>query len=333
MRTKLIAAATSGCILLSAGFAAGFPGIAGATPAPPSNADAVAVRVAPLLAISHTHATAGATGGASSAKANVLELQGNTLLEGGVQNGVGTKKGALLDTGTTALGPVLDLKVTPWNATVTATDTHRHAEAYAAVLTLVLMNEKTLFVKLLQSSSSADHDDTTLESSSAASSDGAVVGLGGQLTIDVLHSEASSKNGGSSYLVSINGTEIGSDEQAASIPLCSLSVSTLLQLTCLKVTGGKGSNNSATDATAIVNQGSAQGDISNVSSSTGKGTAEAAVTPTTQAPAPAPVVEAAQLPRTGVSSLAIALYGLFLVALGAAAVFAAKARRRLSAVA
>jgi LPXTG-motif cell wall-anchored protein len=332
MRTKLLAAAMSGGILLSAVLAVGMPGVsyADTTPAPPSDADASALRLDPLLRISHTHATAGPTGGGSSAKANVLEISGNPPVAqlGGTQTGVGSKSGSLLDTSTTPLGAVLDLKLLPWKALVSATPTHRHAEGYAAVATLVLMNTNTLYVKLLQSESKADHDDETLTSTSSASSDGLVVGLGGALTIDVLHAEASTANGGSSYILGINNNYIGTNSQAGSA--CALSVPGVLQLSCLSVTGGKGLNTTATDLTAVLGANTATAGISNVSSSTGKGaTVQGQTTPTTSAPAPAPVVAAAQLPRTGASSLAIALFGLVLVALGAAVVFAARVRRRL----
>jgi len=332
MRTKALAAALSGCMAISAGLVMVNPGMsyADTVPAKPSEADAVAVRVDPLLRISHTHATASQS--SAQAKAAVIELSGAPLLAqaafGGAQSGNGTAKGSLIDTGTTALAPLIDLKVTPWSATVANTDTHRHAESYAALLSLVVMNDKTLFVKLLQSSSVADHDDTTLKSTGKSVSDGAIIGVGGALTINILHAEASSENGGATWLLGVNDTKIGTNQQAGSA--CALNAAPLLALVCLNVVGGKGVNNEANDAIARVlpaaNGGAtATAGLSNVSSQTSSGTAvQAAPTP---APAPAPKVEAAQLPRTGAASMALVVLGMMLVLFGFAAVAVTRARR------
>ena len=95
-------------------------------------------------------------------------------------------------------------------------------------------------MNVLQSESHASHCGMT--SKGSGSSDGATVDLGdGVLQAVVLHSEGASGAKGASYLVSINGTEIGSSEQAGGS--CALSVPSVLDLTCLTATGGDGSGN------------------------------------------------------------------------------------------
>src|SRR5258706_2213851 len=113
MRTKLLAAA-----VLSGGLIAGTIAIAVpafAAPPPCGQAGAVALKLDPILEISHTGAKACSTGPASSATANVVELpSGGPLIDGttgGSQDGAGHKEGNLLDTGATPLGR---LQLLPW---------------------------------------------------------------------------------------------------------------------------------------------------------------------------------------------------------------------------
>jgi len=326
MRTKLfVAAALSGGLILAGASVPAF-----AAPPPPGEADAVAVKLDPILELSHTHAKADHTGAGSSATANVLELPtGGPLIDGilgGTQTGVGHSEGGLLDTGDTPLGR---LQLTPWSATVTSTSTHRHSEAEAAVLRLVLIDPDTLFLNVLQSQSVADNDDTTNKSSGSSSSDGAVLGLGGALTVDVLHAETSSSGEGSSYVIGINGNNLITDQDVGGA--CAIAVDPLIDLTCVSASGGTGSNG-VTSTVASTVDGTVLGQIgagvTSVGTTSGSGTTTApAVVP---APAPAPVVQAAQaaqLPRTGAASSVLAMFGAALLALGAAAIALTRVRR------
>lgn len=205
-------------------------------PAPPGSAEAYALRVGSVAAISHTKASASGSG--TSSTANALELGGNPPASqfGGTQTGFGESKGALIDTGTTPLGR---LAVAPWDAN----NGTNSAEGLADLVLLDLGTQGTqqsASLRVLQSDSKANYTPTS--STGSASSDGAILNLGGPsgLNVDVLHSESSSSGAGSSYLLSVNGNQIGTSQQTNG--KCAITIPGLLTVDCLTSTGGTATN-------------------------------------------------------------------------------------------
>lgn len=226
------------------------------TAAPPAHAEAAALLIDGLLAIGHTTADAGPD--SSSASANALEVGGKPLIDGttgGTQKGNGTSSGALLDTGLTPLG---QLQLTPWKASASGGNGSSSSDADAALARLILIDPSVLKASVLQSSSHANY--TSSGSTGSATSDGAVVDAGnGALTVDLLHAESSSSgSGGSSYLASINGNQIGTSGQANGG--CTLTVPQVISLSCLTASGGPGSSTaSSAVGTATIADGQAPG--------------------------------------------------------------------------
>lgn len=227
------------------------------TPAPPAHADAAALLIGGLLGIGHTSADAGPT--SSAATANAIELGGNPLIPGttgGTQSGNGTSKGALLDTGATPLG---QLMLAPWQASSSSSNGTSSADADAALARLYVVDPKTLDVSVLQSTSHARYDGSG--SSGSASSDGAVVNLGdGALTVDLLHAESASGSTGSSYLLGINGNDIGTSQQANGG--CVLTLPQVLSLSCLTASGGPAATTASSAVGALtVGTGQVTGEV------------------------------------------------------------------------
>ncbi len=229
MRRLFFLAALPACILLAVPVAAQ-AARDGLIPAPQASATATALSLADLLEVSTTGAQAGTD--ASSAQATVVELGGAPLLGlGGTQSGPGTSDGALLDTGSTLPAQV---QVAPWEATASQSDTERSSSGSAAAARADV--PQVLDVDVLESKSQATHTDE--KSTGEGFSNGVNLGLADTLRIVLFHSEVSSAGEGSSYLVGLNGTEIGSDEQLNGI--CSLLAHPLLSVSCLEVAGGLG---------------------------------------------------------------------------------------------
>jgi len=338
---KSVVLAATGIITLGSGIALA-PTASAATTAPASEANALGLRLDPIIDLSGTHAESSSTQG--TATANVLQVLGAPLgvpgagidvlpQLGGTATGNNTKAGALVDTGATPLGR---LAVAPWSAHATSTPTHRHADAAAAIASLVLVNDSTLFAQILSSGSTADNDTRTGTSTSSAASDGAIVGVGGALTVDVLHSDASTAQGASSWLLGINGTHLVTNEQVGN--LCSIALPGVLSIACLNVIGGIGQNNGASildgSLLGMVTPGALQ-----LTSTSGRATTVDGAPKTTPAPKvsstkakPAPKGHAVRgaatgrLPRTGAATIALAALGLVLCALGLAAVATARMR-------
>lgn len=316
-----LAAAISGVALVIPGTAA----FADTTPAPDGVASAVAAQVGDLVAVGQTSAKAGTS--EAEATANALSIGGAPPSKefGGTTKSSDDSdaSGGLIDTGSTPLGRV---QVTPWEAhtrkPAAATNNCRTATGKAALARITLVDDKTGQVNVLQSQSDATH--CGLTSTGASSGDGATVDLGGDggLALVLLHSQADSANKGTTFLVSLNGNEIGSDDQAGG--QCAISVPGLLGLTCLTVGGGQGTV-FADVAKLVVGDGALTG---TVVGSDGKGTAAPApAVLDTQidngnaaqaAPAPASDngVFNGSLARTGGELGAMALLGAMLVALG-----------------
>jgi hypothetical protein len=224
MRRYVLLIAAPACLLL------GLPVAARADLAPPSSATATAANVGGLLGVSMTGA--GADRNTAGAQASVIAVGGEPVLgTGGSQASTGESGGALVDTGDALPAKV---QLAPWRATASgsAADSTRSSKASAAVARAEVPSAAKLGV--LQSESSAQHESG--KSIGAGSSDAIDLGLADIARLILLHSEVRSEGEGHSYLVGLNGTEIGTDEQLGE--LCALQAPGLLALSCLTATGG-----------------------------------------------------------------------------------------------
>ncbi|HEX8004704.1 MAG TPA: hypothetical protein VF519_18610 [Mycobacteriales bacterium] len=212
--------------------------------APAGSAEASVLTVGDLIAISRTAAEASGSGGTASA--GVVVVNGQPVLgTGGTQQGAGRTGGSLLDTGETPLGRVV---VAPWQAEVSESGGTHTARGRAAALEAYVVDEDTASVVLLESTSEASHTGGT--SNGSSSSDGAHVRLlGGTVDVTVLHAEAS-RDGSASYLVKVNGTEIGSDEQLGAV--CEVAVPSLVTVGCVRADGGDAGNGTTETAASTV---------------------------------------------------------------------------------
>lgn len=206
-------------------------------PAPAATSEAYALVLANLLAISHTKSSA--SGGGTSSTANVLEIGGKPLASqfGGTQSGVGSSSGHLIDLGQ---ANAFRFAVAPWSASNSQSSSQTTANSIADLLILGLGNPSTsqsASLRVLQSQSSSTW--TSGQSTGTGSTDGAILNLGGAkgVTVDLLHSQTSSSGTGSSYLISLNGNQIGSSGQTSG--KCSITLPGLISLDCLTTSGGK----------------------------------------------------------------------------------------------
>lgn len=204
-------------------------------PAPPGEASGVAAQVGSLLDVSRTGATAGS--GGPSAEASVVRLGGEPLLGlGGSQSGDGETGGALLDTGNSLPARV---QAAPWKAAGRGSGGPiRQAESSAAVARADV--PEVVKAGVLTSDSEASWTDR--KSSGTAVTDGVNIALLDTINLVLLHSETSSEGRGHSYLVGLNGTKIGTDDELGTTPLCALDAGSLLSLSCLTASGGPGAD-------------------------------------------------------------------------------------------
>jgi len=214
------------------------------TPAPGGSAEAYALKLASILAISHTKANAGP--GSASSTADPLELGGSNPPDPHFGGSGGNNNGALFDTSPQAPANQFRLAITPWSNNNSASSSQSTSSAMAQILYLSLGDPSTsqsANLSVLQSKSDATW--TPAQSTGSSSSDGAILNLGGGaskggLTVDLLHADANSSGSQSSYLVSINGNEIGSSSQVNGA--CVINIPSLLSLSCVTATGGAGSS-------------------------------------------------------------------------------------------
>jgi hypothetical protein len=320
MRRLFFLAAAPACVLLAVPVAAqaARPGM---IPAPPASATATALSVADILDVSTTGAQAGTD--TSSAQATVVQVGGEPLLGlGGTQSGPGTSDGALLDTGSTLPAHV---QVAPWEATASQSDTERSSRGSAAAARADV--PEVLDVDVLESESQATHTDE--KSTGEGFSNGVDLGLLDFLRIVLFHSEVSSEGEGSSFLVGLNDTEIGSDEQLSEI--CSLVAHPLLSVSCLDVAGGVGGGIAEVaridsglvppvDLASAFSVGTSGGPGESVLGAVEEAAPVAAATETARAPEAAAATETAggMLPRTGAGMALTALVAALTIALGLA---------------
>jgi len=315
MRRPILAAAAPACLLL--GFT---PMAAAADVAPPGAAHATAARVSDLVRLSDSQAKAGDS--TSGAEAAVISVNKEPVLgTGGRQETEGENKGALADTGATTLPA--RVRVAPWKASATGKkgSPNRSSRASAALADVEVKD--TAKAGVLTSDAAAEHTD--MRSTGKSVSNAADISAG-DIRLVLLHSEVDEMAKGHSYLVGLNGTEIGSDEQFKN---CALDASGVLSLSCLKVSGGV-ANGVTTGEAEVLGVSTALG-LNPVGAFTAAGTAGAGTpsilesvaaavpTETPRGAAAAPAINPVMsLPRTGinVASLAASALGGMLIGLG-----------------
>ena len=301
-------------------------------PAPPASASGVAAQVGSLLDVSSTGATADSN--TASSEASVISITEHPLFGlGGTQQGDGQTGGALLDTQASLPARV---QVAPWAASASGTGTStRQAKSSAAVARADVPDVADAHV--LTSDSEATHSGQA--SNGTAVTAGFQLGVLNAIRLVLLHSEVSSDGMGHSYLLGLNGMELGTDEQLGGTPLCALQAPGLLALSCLSSSGGTGTAGGIDEAAAQVAGVTPALDALSVldpvaaftsSATSGTGEAAAAAAPEAAAPAsaeasrstaPDAVANAGTglLPRTGAtvasllaSAVALLLFGVVL---------------------
>ncbi|HYH49053.1 MAG TPA: hypothetical protein VEG38_05840 [Acidimicrobiia bacterium] len=299
------------------------------TPAPPSSASGVAAQVGSIVDISKTDAAASKTSG--EARASVLRVGGQPLLGlGGEQKGDGETGGALVDTGEALPARV---ELAPWKAAAATNGGTRTSKAAAAVAKARI--EKVLNLKVLSSESEAAHTDE--KSTGTAISDGVDLELLDAIRVVLLHSEVRSEGEGSSYLVGLNDTKIGTGEQLGQI--CALAVPSVANLSCLTAKGGNAGpvTNAAANVATVTPELAVISALNPVAAFTAAASSGAGQAVADAAPAAAPVVTApaeavraadaapaaaaaapaAGLPRTGAALAGLAVSAVTALVLGA----------------
>lgn len=307
MRFHAIAAAGLTGGLLVAGAA---PSWAQTTPPPPGGAEAVAVQVDDVVQVAHTQAGATQETQNSSATANALEVGGSPPLAqlGSTQTGDGATNDSLLTVGNLDSTGV---QVAPSSAAVTGAGGTNKSTARAALLRLVLINPGLVAIDVLQSFSEATF--TPDRSTGAGSSDGVAATLAGQ-NVTLLHSEASTENGGKSYLVGINGIELVTNKDVGQTTRI-VDIPGILRLNAVTVEGGPGSElvkAAAVDA-AVANVPAVLSGVS----ATGTGQGIAAAAPAELDAGDFGAGGGGGLPRTGLAIGGLLLVGTGLIGAGA----------------
>ncbi|HEV7861154.1 MAG TPA: hypothetical protein VGR20_00585, partial [Acidimicrobiia bacterium] len=225
MRRQILSAAAPACLLIGL-----TPIAAAADLAPPGSATATALQATSLLGISSSGATAEPA--KADARASVISVGGAPVLgTGGAQSSDGESGGALLDTGA---GLPAQVQVAPWHASATgsAASTNRSSRASAAAARAEVPSVAKLGV--LTSDAQAEH--TAQQSQGASGTTAVDLGLADTARLVLLHSEVGSTGAGHSYLLGLNGTEIGTDEQLGQS--CAVDAAGLVGLNCLLASGG-----------------------------------------------------------------------------------------------
>lgn len=165
-----------------------------------STAEATALEVGDVVVIGQTSGQTTGDDGESSATA--VGVGGETV-SGGEQSEPGTSEGELVGTGETPLG---EASVAPYEATV---EEDGSTSSSASLATVVLVDEDTVYVRLLGS------DSQTSPTGSSGHADGAQVTLGGSaLDAHVLHALSSSQGDAGAAVVVLNDNGVVTDEQA-----------------------------------------------------------------------------------------------------------------------
>jgi LPXTG-motif cell wall-anchored protein len=161
--------------------------------------------------------------------------------------------------------------------------------------------------------SHADADHTSDKSTAMSTSDAADVSIGDAIRVVLLHSEVSSMGKGSSYLIGLNGNDIGTSDQLGKSPLCALDAS-VASLSCLTAAGGAANNGVTSGSAEVAGVKSALGvvsptDVLATTASSGTGTPAPSILPAVGSTLPAETARSASvapaaapattLPRTG----------------------------------
>ncbi|HYH51965.1 MAG TPA: hypothetical protein VEG38_20660 [Acidimicrobiia bacterium] len=320
MRRPILTAAAPACLLLGL-----TPVSAAADVAPPGAATATAARVSDLVQVSRSAATADQA--KSEAKADVISIGGTTIPgTGGSRSEEGESGGALIDTGP---GQAPQVQVAPWKAKSSGANSDKRSSSAEAAVARVDVPARAapgagdgqeaaasgeISVGVLTSKADAEH--TPTQSSGTSTSDAADIQIGDTLHLVLLHSEVTSNARGNSYLASINGTKIGTQEQLNE--LCSLDAG-VAALSCLTASGGA-AHGITTGTAEVLGVQTSLGLPASAFATTGTmatGSAPsilesvAAAVPVAEVPraAAAPVAEPA-LPRTGVAAASLAASGM-----------------------
>jgi hypothetical protein len=217
--------------------------VASASPAPPGTASATGLNLGQLLSLSDTEAQAGPS--TTQSDASVISLGGEPILGlGGSSTGGDPASGALLDLGEPG---GIQVQAAPWEASTSSssdgdfTTASRGSEGTSAASRAAVARAAVPSVAeahVVESESQATHTD--VQSTGAAVSNGVRLHLFDAVRLTLLHSEVSSSGVGSSHLVGLNDTEIGTDEQLSGA--CSLALGPIASVLCLTATGGAGNN-------------------------------------------------------------------------------------------
>lgn len=282
--------------------------------APAGNANAAAARVSDLAGISNSRATANDSSADAEAAAIALNKE-PVLGTGGTQTTEGDTGGALVETGESLPAHA---KVATWRASAKGAkgSAKRSSRASAAVAEVEV--PETAKAGVLTSDAAAEHTDA--KSTGKSTSDAADVSIG-DLRLVLLHSEVDETAKGHSYLVGLNGTEIGTDEQFKG---CAFDASGVLSLSCLTVSGGVADGVTTGEAevlgvetalglnpvSAFRTAGSTAPGTPSILESVAASVPPAAEAPRAAATAPKPSGSSIGLPRTGVAAGGLAASGL-----------------------
>ncbi len=315
MRRTVLFTAAPACLLIGL-----TPVAASADVAPAAKATATAAQLSDQIAISKTQTSADQTKGEASA--SVISIGGQTLPgTGGADSGEGETEGSLIDT--VDKSPVR-VQVAPWHTRTDGTKDSAKRSSYAqAALARVEVPENTARIGVLTSDASSEH--TTTQSVGKSTSNGLELSIGQQLQLVLLHSEVESNGLGNSYLLGLNGTKIGTQEQLGK--LCALDVSGVAAVSCLTASGGTadGITSGAAEVAGVTSTLPLMPASAFATTGTsGTGTPSvlesvAQAIPAVETPRAAAVVApapAAELPRTGSDAAPLAASGLAALGLG-----------------
>jgi hypothetical protein len=311
------------------------------SPAPPSSATANVLNIHPLdTCVSCTSANAGFHKAHAGAKA--IRLLGNDISAGDSSDN-NKSSGALI---AVPASPLLYLAIADWE-TATAAGPTSTSHSRASLVDLVIGPSGTaghstgvpggaISVAILEATSNAGYQG--LSSNGSGANNGVHINIGqGALDIIVLHSDASSDNKGSAYVLGINGAQLLSSDQTggSGIPIA---VPGVVGIVLLQVgaAGGSGSQSGGTSAAVgtVSDLLGQSGQAVGVLTASAVGLAGLQATPnagappaTAQAPAAAAAAGAKGLkaPNTGTM---LGLGGLLLLASGAGLAGLSVFRRR-----
>lgn len=309
MRRTILSAAAPACLLIGL-----TPVAASAASAPGGAATATAAQAGSLVGISNTGARADNT--QAQAQAAVITVGGQPVLgTGGSQSSDGENGGALADTGS---GAPIHAQVAPWHTKAHGMTNSAHRTSSASAAAASADVPSVVKADVLKSDSQADHE--SARSTASSTSEALDLGLGDSAHLVLLHSEVSSAGKGHSYLVGLNGTEIGTGDQLGKI--CAVAAPDLVALSCLTASGGVA--NGVTSGAAQVAGATTLVGLTNpaalFSAAANFGptpmpqpilpAVAPAVLPIDTTRAVAPAAAPGELPRTGSAPLSLGLSGL-----------------------